>query len=257
MIGIDAVLQEKGYSLLVSRLTSSENPLKHIKSLLSRRADGIIWSVPEREDSHRWVEAARQNLTVPIVLAFCTARTGYSSMWLDNFSGGYQATKHFLEHGYRKIGHIIGPWNYVEAKERMAGWEKALQEAGIEPVIHSQGTWQMDGGARAMEDLLSRWPDIEAVFASNDRAALGAMSVLRQQGLRVPEDVRLIGFDDHYALVYTDPPLTTIRQDYNSLGICAVRELFSRIEDPTTKLQSKVIPVDLILRQSCGCRPNT
>jgi len=253
LIGIDSALQEKGYSLLVSRLSAGESPAKHLRSLFSRGIDGVIWSVPETESSRDWVEITKLDPDISIVLAFHSPLPGYSSIRMDNFSGGYVATKHLLEHGCRRIGHISGPLRQVEAKERMAGFERALEEAGLEPVRVYEGDWQISGGVSGMANMLEQWPDIEAVFASNDRTAFGVMNTLRRSGRRIPEDVKLIGFDDNLSLDYTNPPLTTIRQEYASMGTRAVKELFSRIEDPNRQPGAQTLPTQLILRQSCGC----
>jgi DNA-binding LacI/PurR family transcriptional regulator len=172
---------------------------------------------------------------------------------MDNSAGGYTATRHLIEHGCRKIGHISGPLESLEAQERKSGWEKALSEADIEPTMFCEGDWYAEDGKSCMSYMLEQWPDIEAVFVSNDNCALGAISTLQKSGHRIPEDVKVIGFDDVRFLDYTNPPLTSIRQDYYSMGDCAAKELCRRIEHPESEAQVRIIPTQLVLRRSCGC----
>jgi len=253
LAGIDTGAREKGFSLLVSRLGDNEDPIKHLHALSGRRVDGVIWVVPETEDSHRWIESARIDPTIPIVFVFGASRLQHSSIWMDNFAGGYSATRHLIEHGCRRVGHISGPLEYLEAKERKAGWEKALSEAEIEPTMICEGDWYEESGQSCITYMLEQWPDIEAVFVASDGCALGAINALQKSGRKIPEDVKVIGFDDILYLDYTNPPLTSVRQDYFSMGDCAAKELCRRIEHPDSKAQFQIIPTQLILRRSCGC----
>jgi DNA-binding LacI/PurR family transcriptional regulator len=253
LAGIDAGAREQGFSLLVSRLGDDEDPIGHLHALSGRRVDGVIWVVPETEDSHRWIESAQIDSNIPIVFAFGSSHLQHSSIWMDNLAGGYAATRHLIEHGCRKIGHISGPLEYLEAKERKAGWEKALSEADIEPTMLCEGDWYAEGGKNCISYMLEQWPDIEAVFVSSDNGALGAISALQKSGRRIPEDVKVIGFDDVRFLDYTNPPLTSIRQDYFRMGDYATKELCRRIEHPESEAQVTIIPTQLIIRQSCGC----
>jgi LacI family transcriptional regulator len=252
--GIYTAAQKRGYSLFVSRLGDSEDPLKHLLALSGRRVDGVIWVVPETEDSYHWVESSQIDPNISIVFTFGLPHFQHSSIWMDNFSGGYTATQHLIEHGCRKIGHISGPLSYLEAKERKDGWEKALRDANIEPRMTCESDWYSVSGYNCMSTMLEQWPDIEAVFAASDFSALGAVKALQKSGRRIPEDVKVIGFDDIQELDYTNPPLTSIRQDYFSMGELATEELCRRIEDPNSETRKVIIPTQLITRSSCGCK---
>ena len=257
LIGIDSVLRKKGYSLLVSQLNPGETPMKHLLTLFSRRVDGVIWGIPETIRDLGWNKVAGLDPTIPIVLNFYSPKPGFSSVQMDNFFGGYIATKHLLDHGCRKIAHISGLLSgSIESRDRKAGWEKALREAGLEPIIMCEGDWQVESGRRCMASLLNQYPDIDAVFASNDWTAYGVMDAVRAAGKSIPEDVKLIGFDDNIFLDYANPPLTSVHQDYVSMGICATNELFSWIENPDRQPQAQTIPTWLAIRQSCGCTPD-
>ncbi|HEX9018201.1 MAG TPA: substrate-binding domain-containing protein, partial [Anaerolineaceae bacterium] len=237
----------------VSKLNPDENPIKQLRSMLGRRVDGIIWCIPETDHSHDWINEIQSDPGIPIVLAFCTEKPHYSSVWVDNYSGGYQATHHLIQHGCQKIAHITGPISHRESKDRKAGWETALKEAGLEASRVVEGGWDIQDGWHSMERLIEEWPDFDAVFVAADQPALGAINFLKRRGKRVPEDIKVIGFDDVYELDYFDPPLTSIHQDYEKFGANLVEELSRRIQDPSTAPVAQVLPTYLVARRSCGC----
>ncbi len=251
--GIDDETKKIGYSLLVSSLKPGENPLQLLYKLSAWQVDGIIWAIPETDDSHKWIDETKLRLKVPIVLALCTPRPLFSSVWIDNFSGGYEATRHLIEHGSRKNAHITGPMNHQESKDRKSGWEKALSDAGIEPKMVVEGGWSIKDGWLGMQKLIDHWPDIEAVFVASDDPAIGAMNYLQRSGRRVPDDVKVIGYDDVMELDYYNPPLTSIHQDYSSLWTCVVQELCRRIQDPNAEPKAQTLSTHLVVRNSCGC----
>jgi DNA-binding LacI/PurR family transcriptional regulator len=254
--GIDLEVKRMGYSLLVSKLDRDEDPLKQLRLLLGRRVDGIIWCIPEEETSHDWIKDFQNESGIPIVLALCTPKPNYSSVWMDNYSGAYQATEHLIMHGCRKIAHIAGPILNRESKDRKAAWECALKEARLEPSRVVACEWGIQNGWHAMQQLLEIAPDLDGVFVAADAQAIGAINYLRHSGRRVPEDVKVVGFDDVGDLDYYDPPLTSIHQDYGSLGECLIKVLSRHIQDPLAEPEEKVLPTRLMIRESCGCHPD-
>jgi DNA-binding LacI/PurR family transcriptional regulator len=142
----------------------------------------------------------------------------------DNRGGAREAVRHLLSLGRRRIAHIAGPRDQTSAVDRLDGYRDVLLDAG--PGLIAQGDFTEESGARAMAELLARRPDLDGVFAANDLMASGALRVLRERGLRVPEDVALVGFDDMSSIAEaTDPPLTTVRQDVEGMGRLMVRLL--------------------------------
>jgi DNA-binding LacI/PurR family transcriptional regulator len=142
----------------------------------------------------------------------------------DNRGGAREAVRHLLSLGRRRIAHIAGPRDQTSATDRLDGYRDVLLDAG--PELVAQGDFTEDSGARAMAELLGRRPAPDAVFAGNDLMASGALRVLRERGLRVPEDVALVGFDDMVPVAEaTDPPLTTVRQDIEGMGRLMARLL--------------------------------
>ncbi|MFC5799994.1 LacI family DNA-binding transcriptional regulator [Streptomyces formicae] len=149
----------------------------------------------------------------------------------DNRGGAAAAVRHLVALGRTRIAHIAGPRDQTSALDRVDGYREALGGADGRELI-AQGSFTAESGARAMAELLERRPDLDAVFAANDLMASGALRVLRERGLRVPEDVALVGFDDMASIAEaTDPPLTTVRQDIEGNGRLMVRLLMRVIDE--------------------------
>ncbi|RSS05559.1 MULTISPECIES: LacI family DNA-binding transcriptional regulator [Streptomyces] len=156
----------------------------------------------------------------------------------DNRGGARTAVEHLVSLGRRRIAHITGPLDQTSAVDRLEGYKDVLPKA--DPALIEPGDFTPAGGERAMRALLDRCPDLDAVFAANDLSASGALRVLRERGLRVPEDVAVAGFDDMLPVAeQTDPPLTTVRQDIEHMGLLMARLLLRRLDrnrpDPDTE----------------------
>ncbi|MEJ2212405.1 MAG: LacI family DNA-binding transcriptional regulator [Anaerolineae bacterium] len=197
--GITAQAEELGYTLLLKELPDFDaddvQPL--LNSLLARRVDGILWAVPEVGQNRIWVEAQLEELPVPMIFTTMQARPDVTIVAVDNYGGGRIATEHLLEQGYCRIGHISGPLDWWEARQRQAGWHDALRDAGLPPDEGQVevGEWASASGERAIGHLLERHPDLDAVFVGNDQMALGVLQAACRQGIRVPHDLAVVGFD--------------------------------------------------------------
>jgi LacI family transcriptional regulator len=259
LIGIERQAVELGYSLLVSLLhnleTDRETQQRILDNLVSHQVDGIIWAVAEHEDNRGWLCRQAHELSTPIVFLNMEPRAETTTVAVDNYAGGRLATRHLLEQGYRRVGLITGPINWWEAQQRQAGWRDALHDAGLpceELVV--RGDWTAASGEAAMRRLLEQSPDLEALFASNDQMALGALQAARHAGHRVPEDVAIVGFDDIPEAAYFYPPLTTVRQDLRVMGTYTVQLIHKMLGAQKTgeKFKPEVIWVqpELIVRDS-------
>lgn len=156
----------------------------------------------------------------------------FPSSPLITILGGDLAMSHFLEQGYRHIGHISGPLNWWEARQRKAAWEDALKDAGLESrdEFWAEGNWSSASGAQAVEKLLEQYPDMDSIFVANDQMALAVMQIACQKGLRIPGDIGVVGFDNIPELAFFWPPLTTIQQDQYNVAKVAVEEIIQIIE---------------------------
>ncbi|MFF5046971.1 LacI family DNA-binding transcriptional regulator [[Kitasatospora] papulosa] len=168
----------------------------------------------------------------------------------DNRGGAREAVRHLVSLGRRCVAHIAGPRDQVSALDRIDGYRDVLPDAAEELVV--DGDFTTEGGARAMTELLDARPDVDAVFVSNDLMASGALRVLRERSVRVPEDVAVVGFDDMASVAEaTEPPLTTVRQDVEGMGRLMVRLLMERLNSGTGAWPDSVItPTELVRRAS-------
>ncbi|MFE4337302.1 LacI family DNA-binding transcriptional regulator [Streptomyces sp. NPDC056831] len=169
----------------------------------------------------------------------------------DNRGGAAEAVRHLVSLGRRRIAHIAGPRDQTSALDRIDGYRDVLPEG--DPALLAEGDFTVEGGARAMTQLLEHQPDLDAVFAANDLMASGALRVLRERGRRVPEEVALVGFDDMVSIAgTTEPPLTTVRQDIEGMGRLMVWMLMRRLngEGEGDELESVITPTQLMRRAS-------
>ena len=252
--GIEREARHQGYFVTLSVIGYDDTAAAEVlEGLVDRRVDGIIWAVPEIGDNHAWIENGVP-LGLPAVFTNMEGRSDVAAAVIDNFAGGKTATEHLLAQGRRRIGHITGPLVWWEARERRRGWQAALRTAGLadQTTWWEEGDWSARSGREAMERLLARCPQVDAVFVQNDQMALGAIKVLRGRGLQVPEDVALVGFDDIPEAAYFEPPLTTIRQDLHELGRTIVQSLLELIETPDAQRCYISLQPQLIVRESCG-----
>jgi LacI family transcriptional regulator len=175
---------------------------------------------------------------------------------VDDRASAHSVVSHLLRVGYERVATIAGPQHMFEARDRLAGYVDALRDFGLPqlPELIVEGDWSDASGYAAMRRLLAAKPD--AVFAANDSMALAAMRALKEQGLRVPEDVALVGYDDIPGAAAADPPLTTVRQPIHRLGEVAAQTLLALIDDPSGAQRRIVLPTELIVRASCGSAGN-
>jgi len=171
----------------------------------------------------------------------------------DNRGGAAVAIEHLVGTGRRRIATVTGPLDMIAGVDRYAGYREALVAAGheVRPELVAEGDFTEAGGQRAMEQLLARVPDLDAVFVASDPMAVGALRALRAAGRRVPEDVAVVGFDDSPLSRVTDPPLSTVRQPVDEMGREMAEMLLRLISGADGDVQqSAVLPTELVVRAS-------
>jgi DNA-binding LacI/PurR family transcriptional regulator len=257
--GITSAAEEEGYSVLLKELPSydTEEIRPIFQALLSRHVDGIIWAVPEVGDNRNWVNEHPADFEVPLVYLTMESRDDLSIVSIDNYLGGRMAMSHLLEQGYRNIGHISGPLDWWEARQRMAAWKDALRESGLSSDDSQcvEGNWSSASGALAIEKLSDQYSEMDAVFVANDQMALGVLQFFAEKRIHIPEDVGIVGFDNIAESAFFSPALTTIQQDQHSVARIAVEELIKIIEagwqgSNAVIAKSIILPPTLIVRQS-------
>ncbi len=242
----------EGYSVILCNSDmSDEKEEAYLEVLFSKQVDGLILisssNHPERLER---LHAAR----VPLVIVDRELGLSVDKVLVDNEQGGYLAGQYLLQLGHRRIGCIVGPSEITPSAGRLAGFKRALDEAGLallnEAVV--TGNFRYDGGAQAMNSLLERNLNLSAVFATNDTMAIGALNALRAAHLKVPDDISLIGFDNIPLSEAVIPTLTTIAQPIKEMGQLSVAMLLERIKNSTNPPKTSLLSTVLVERQSCG-----
>lgn len=249
--GIEQVAHESGYSVLLGETQSSlVREQAYADMVAARQADGIITM------SHR-VPAIPIQGRLPVVNACEYVKDSQiCSVYVDNVAAAAAAVDYLVTLGHHDIAFIAGPPSSPICVDRELGYQLALQRAGIalNPALAAVGDFSIEAGERAIDLLLSRAQPFSAVFCSNDEMAIGAMRALSARGLRVPEDVSVVGFDDIRFARYMSPALTTVAQPKNALGREATTMLIELLNDPTVPPRKRVLTADLVVRGSTAPR---
>ena len=222
--------------------------------MMRGRVDGLVVMSP-----HIDARAMNENLpqSLPVVLLNCYIDGGsFDSLNLDNFSGAFRMVEHLISHGHTRIAIIRGTEKNIDASERLRGYRAAIGERGAEqdPALEVEGNFSEAGGYDAVKKLLSLPRRPQAIFASNDSMAIGALSALREEGVRVPGEIALAGFDDVPVASYLAPSLTTVHVGIHDLGVRALSTVLRAVREKNSHLKQQVIlSTEVRLRESCGC----
>jgi DNA-binding LacI/PurR family transcriptional regulator len=250
IIHIEHATRDAGYDLIFSNISEarSENIRTAMERLGRWQVDGMILITPVPGIDYEHI--AGWNADTPIVLMDAPLGSTTPSVVVDQGFGSRLVTQHLIDLGHQLLCEISGPLNWFGAVARHVSWLKTLQEAGLNPGKSIEGDWTAMGGYRAAQRLLAQGQPFTALVAGNDQMALGAIRALHEAGLRVPEDVSVVGFDDIPEASCFAPPLTTVRQDFDLLGKQGIDYLVQRIENPDIPAVQHVIYPQLLLRAS-------
>jgi LacI family transcriptional regulator len=246
--GIEDELHSANYvPLFVSGHWNEAEEKNRLFMLQERKVDGIIVLTGKLADETLVAMAQR----VPVVV---TGRRltapGLFSIDFDNTEGSSLAVRHLHALGHRRVAFISGPLDHPDAAQRLQGYqsETGLKGMADEPDLVVVSDYQESGGFRAMNSLLAAGVHFTAVIAANDQMAYGARLALHRAGLRVPEDVSLIGFDDLPHSAFTLPPLTSVRQSVYEIGVSAAKAMFDLLNKKNPP--SKLVEAELVVRES-------
>jgi DNA-binding LacI/PurR family transcriptional regulator len=216
-----------------------------VEGLLRQRVDAIVLIVVDIAV----LEAVRGlDLSIPVVAAASAPRRSPLIVSIDQYRGARSAVRHLAELGHQQILHLAGPPSAPDATERTRGWRDELAAHRLGAVEPRYGDWSAASGYRIGSDL--DVPPGSAIFVANDNMSIGVLSALRERGIRVPEDVSIVGFDDVPEAGYLYPALTTVRQDFASLGELIMQKVLIAVEEPHTVTEDTPLPTHLIVRQS-------
>jgi len=256
--GITSMAEELKYALLLEELprfdTEDIRPL--LRSLVSRHVDGVVWAVPEVGENRRWVDEILNDVPIPVMFMTMRPRPDITSVSVDNYQGAVLATRHLFDRGKRHIGHISGPLDWWESRQRRQAWQETLEKAGIKATDNHwvEGNWSSASGEAAFEQLFQTYPEMDGVFVANDQMALAVLQAANRRGLSIPKDLAVVGFDNFAESAYFWPALTTINHNHHELGCRAVQELVKQVEaihrNEILKTETILLSTELVVRES-------
>ncbi len=213
--------------------------------------DGLLL-ITNHEDDGRLAERIRSMPGRVVIIDEDVVGGEAPAFFVENEFGGYEATRHLIEHGHRHIAHIGGPKGVMSAIERARGWRRALSEAGITPETqwHVFTEYEVEPATRDAVQLFALDPLPTAIFAGSDAVALGVMTQARRRGIAIPEDISLVGFDGMPINDLLGPPLTSIAQPIDDLGRRGAERLLAMIKGGPFEATRTRLPVELVMRAS-------
>jgi len=276
MLGVAEVTDRTDYEVVLYTMGPARNHSDVLDRILAMKlSTGLLAIMPGQLGSHL-DHLYKQG--VPIVtIEDQVVPTSTPWIGINNVSSAYEATRYLLDHGHRRIGHILGPSDYICVKDRYEGYCRALRESGLEPnpALIWQGDFAETGGRACAHQIFSLPPHERptAIFAANDQTAFGIIDIAEQYDVRIPDDMALIGFDDMPIAAFAKPGLTTIRQPHREMGEVACELLLSMIDPRNYPLKRRIetfsgtgeggsknlrilLPTKLIVRESCGIAPS-
>ena len=230
LTGIEQQAAEIGYSISLNLIHEPETTDvdEVLNGLIGRQVDGIVWAIPEVGENRAWSHERSPDLPVPVMLVGSMAgHVSLPSIGIDNRAIGRLATEHLIAGGARRVAIVTGPLAWSEAHERLEGWRETLDRHGFGERDRCvvEGDWGAMSGEIALERLIEQFPEVDAVFASNDQMALGVLHGAHRVGRRVPDDLSVVGVDDIPESSHFWPSLTTVHQPLRDAGALAVEEI--------------------------------
>lgn len=252
--GIEEVAYNAGYAIIVTKSNEDcERESLNIKALISNRVAGLVVSISETTRScEHFKLLMRQKIPFVFFDRVCEG-IRVSEVVVDDFEGAFSATEHLIERGYRKIAHIGGPEHLNISRLRYEGYSSALRKYSltVDEKLVVRGGLNEEDGRRGCMELLELDPLPDAIFSVNDPVAIGAFEKIKQQGLKIPEDIALVGFSNNPISSLIDPALTTVGQPAYEMGKIACDLLLQQINSDENFIPRKeVLKTELIIRNS-------
>ena len=251
LAAVTHTVQINGYDITISTLPDAELEAM-LEAMPSRLRDGFILVTPRSNYTFEEINALSGD--VPFVMVGGPVGITMPSVVYDQYQGTRLAVEHLIQLGHRQIAAIHGEMNQFDGQARRQAWQDTLADNGLHPGPSAYGRFTLETGYAAANDLLDSRQPFTALFAANDAMAVSAIHALHQRGIRVPQDVSVVSFDNTPMVAYINPPLTTINQDPVKMGDLAAEYLISRIENPGAAVHQRILVPELVIREST-CPP--
>jgi len=253
--GIEEIAGMYGYHILLfNTFGEIEKELQYLNIMKEKQVDGIIKMSTQVTEKH---EEYFSNASIPMVVTSkCTDREDVPCVVIDDVKAAYDATQYLISLGHRRIGIISGPLDDSTGRDRFLGYQQAMLEhrLNLDFNLLKQGNFKVESGRRAMLEILQTVSPEHlptAIFCANDEMAIGAIGAILDQGLKVPEDISVMGFDDIFIAPVFRPALTTVKQPIYDIGAVATRTLVKLIEGEKIEQPTTFLPYHIIERESC------
>lgn len=256
--GISSVLEKAGYQIMICDITGEtdgKNALNReyelIKKLISNRVDGIIFAslVPtdkRKRYCSKLLKLSNESKKIPLIsIERDLSEFGIASVYFDSYENAKIAVNHLIDCGCKKIAHIAGPMNLEVASQRTISYIDIMKEHNLDELIY-YGDYSHRSGYAGMKQLIDNTPDIDGVFCANDQIAVGALKLLKQYGKRIPEDIKVMGYDDVFVSNIVEPPISTVHIRKHETGVRAaellLKQLSNEYENPIKiKMEGRLV----------------
>jgi LacI family transcriptional regulator len=250
MAGIEKSTMTHNFDLLLSTYGNDESQVDYLRLYYQRKVDGLILITPDLK--HPQIKDIPKKDIPCVIIGDRPPRNIISCVDADNFGGMCRVTEYLISKGHRRIGFAKGNHMARNASDRFKGFCDTMKKNGL--TIHNgwifEGDFTPESGRDALKKVLSAGNPPSALICANDLMALGALSEAKHAGVKIPQELAIIGFDGIGITAFTDPPLSTVRQPLFDMGFSASEMLFNKIKDPKQPPESKIFPVELIERTS-------
>lgn len=261
LTGIQSVMEEEGYNILISQShESAETELRNLKMMESKMVDGFIVSVSHGDSNKEFYKhLTDKNIPLVFVNRVCPGIPA-PKVVIDDYKWSYKAVEHLIRNGYKRIMHLTGPEDIALAKERRRGYENALRDNGlpIDPELIVHGGLMMEVGVLAAHRILEMENRPDAIFAFHDPLAIGVMKTLLKNGVRIPEDIAVVGFSESLSALIIEPNLTSVEQPTYEMGRAAAELLLEQIRNMSEESilrKSIILEAKLNVRESSARKP--
>lgn len=251
--GVEDVAFRAGYTVVISQSNDLANKeIAIVQSMFSNRVDGLIISIAMQTNTFEHLKMfTRKNIPL-VFFDRAVPEIETNKIVIDDYNGGFRVTQHLIDQGYRRIGHMAGPQNLMTYIDRKQGYMDALEKNGIpfDESLVVTNSLTSEAGTEAAEKLMSSTNPPDAIFCGNDTTALSTLIYLRERGIRIPQDVGIVGFSNEPFSRVVSPSISTIAQPGFLMGQKAAELILNQIESKEKSFKKLVLPTELIIRES-------